>query len=95
MIPDRAEQAVAIVDAAAAADVPIVESPPTASDHRLVIYEDPSPLAGPGSSHEPSDHMLCTYQCRQMVHFSSLNHYHQFVVKKIILYFLLLILILY
>ncbi|KAK1552952.1 hypothetical protein Q3G72_026290 [Acer saccharum] len=64
-------------DAAAAANIPIVESPPTASDHRLVIYEDPSPLAGPGSSHEPSDHMLCTYQCRQMVKadfFDALNN---------------------
>ncbi|KAH9603871.1 hypothetical protein KSS87_013559 [Heliosperma pusillum] len=30
----------------------------------LVIYEDPSP----SSSHQqPSDHLLCTYQCRQMV----------------------------
>ncbi|KAL5789215.1 hypothetical protein ACOSQ2_004103 [Xanthoceras sorbifolium] len=48
-------------------NIPIVESPPTASDRRLVIYEDPSPLAGPDSSHGPSDHMLCTYQCRQMV----------------------------
>ncbi|TXG53619.1 hypothetical protein EZV62_018875 [Acer yangbiense] len=58
-------------DATAAANIPIVESPPTASDHRLVIYEDPSPLAGPCSSHEPSDHMLCTYQCRQMVKLKS------------------------
>ncbi|XP_058089997.1 mitotic spindle checkpoint protein MAD1 isoform X2 [Magnolia sinica] len=36
------------------------------SDRRLVIYEDPLPVA----SHDPtssSDHMLCTYQCRQMV----------------------------
>ncbi|KAK3182908.1 hypothetical protein Dsin_030194 [Dipteronia sinensis] len=64
-------------DAAAAANIPIVESPPTASDHRLVIYENPSPLAGPCSSHEPSDHMLCTYQCRQMVKadfFDALNN---------------------
>ncbi|KAK2661574.1 hypothetical protein Ddye_000148 [Dipteronia dyeriana] len=63
--------------AAAAANIPIVESPPTASDHRLVIYEDPSPFARPGSSHEPSDHMLCTYQCRQMVKsdfFDALNN---------------------
>uniref|UniRef100_A0A1D1YB05 Mitotic spindle assembly checkpoint protein MAD1 n=1 Tax=Anthurium amnicola TaxID=1678845 RepID=A0A1D1YB05_9ARAE len=33
------------------------------SDRRLVIYEDPLPVA----SLDPSDHMVCTYQCRQMV----------------------------
>lgn len=51
-----------------AASEPIIECPPTAggSDRRLVIYEDPSP-AGQESSHQPSDHLLCTYQCRQMV----------------------------
>ncbi|KAH9684505.1 mitotic spindle checkpoint protein MAD1 [Citrus sinensis] len=51
-----------------AAGEPIIECPPTAggSDRRLVIYEDPSP-AGRESSHQPSDHLLCTYQCRQMV----------------------------
>lgn len=51
-----------------AAGEPIIECPPTAggSDRRLVIYEDPSP-AGQDSSHQPSDHLLCTYQCRQMV----------------------------
>ncbi|CAK9326854.1 unnamed protein product [Citrullus colocynthis] len=42
-----------------------------ASDLPLVIYEDPLPLVPattqPGLSHEPSEHMLCTYQCRQMV----------------------------
>lgn len=42
------------------------ESPPVAEDGQLVIYEDP-PV--PESSLEPSvsEHMLCTYQCRQMV----------------------------
>ncbi|CAI0378539.1 unnamed protein product [Linum tenue] len=53
---------------------PIIESPPTGSDHhrQLAIYEDP-PSADPARrepSHEPSqqsEHMLCTYQCRQMV----------------------------
>lgn len=51
-----------------AAGEPIIECPPTAggSDRRLVIFEDPSP-AGQKSSHQPSDHLLCTYQCRQMV----------------------------
>ncbi|CAI0437654.1 unnamed protein product [Linum tenue] len=48
---------------------PIIESPPVGSDHRqLAIYEDPS-SAGP-ARREPSqqsEHMLCTYQCRQMV----------------------------
>ncbi|KAL2939454.1 Mitotic spindle checkpoint protein MAD1 [Bienertia sinuspersici] len=35
---------------------------------RLVIYEDPpSSSSLPQSSPIPSDHMLCTYQCRQMV----------------------------
>ncbi|KAA0054160.1 mitotic spindle checkpoint protein MAD1 [Cucumis melo var. makuwa] len=46
-------------------------SPAAASDLPLVIYEDPLPLVPattqPASSHLPSDHMLCTYQCRQMV----------------------------
>ncbi|KAI4296145.1 hypothetical protein L6164_036127 [Bauhinia variegata] len=42
------------------------ESPQAAAEGQLVIYEDP-PL--PESSQEPSasEHMLCTYQCRQMV----------------------------
>ncbi|OMO95515.1 Spindle assembly checkpoint component Mad1 [Corchorus capsularis] len=46
------------------------ESPSAAaaSEGRLVIYEDnPSPAPLPESSHQPSDHLLCTYQCRQMV----------------------------
>ncbi|XP_077231799.1 mitotic checkpoint family protein isoform X2 [Tasmannia lanceolata] len=34
------------------------------SDRRLVINEDPETLE---SSQDPSDQMLCTYQCRQMV----------------------------
>ncbi|KAA8545413.1 hypothetical protein F0562_020197 [Nyssa sinensis] len=34
------------------------------SDRRLVIYEDPTM---PESSHDHSEQMLCTYQCRQMV----------------------------
>lgn len=38
------------------------------SNRQLVIYEDVSPTVKPlNSSHEPSDHLLCTYQCRQMV----------------------------
>ena len=37
------------------------ESP--GSDRRLVIYEDPVPVSSSG----PSEPMLCTYQCRQMV----------------------------
>ncbi|XP_039060342.1 mitotic spindle checkpoint protein MAD1-like isoform X1 [Hibiscus syriacus] len=43
-------------------------SPLVASEGRLVIYED-NPLAAspPESPHQPSDHLLCTYQCRQMV----------------------------
>ncbi|XP_057976402.1 mitotic spindle checkpoint protein MAD1 [Malania oleifera] len=44
------------------ADSKAIESPN--SDRRLVIYEDP-PV--PASSHAPSEQMLCTYQCRQMV----------------------------
>ncbi|KDP42511.1 hypothetical protein JCGZ_00308 [Jatropha curcas] len=47
-----------------------IESSPVGSDRRLVIYEDPPVVVQqPESSHEPqpSDHMLCTYQCRQMV----------------------------
>ncbi|XP_039053624.1 mitotic spindle checkpoint protein MAD1-like isoform X2 [Hibiscus syriacus] len=43
-------------------------SPLVASEGRLVIYED-NPLAAPPpeSPNQPSDHLLCTYQCRQMV----------------------------
>ncbi|KAJ1400411.1 Spindle assembly checkpoint component Mad1 [Sesbania bispinosa] len=38
------------------------------ADRQLVIYEDP-PVPVPESSQDPSvsEHMLCTYQCRQMV----------------------------
>ncbi|KAL8172278.1 hypothetical protein V2J09_024082 [Rumex salicifolius] len=44
------------------------ESPPpgSSSDRHLVIYEDPAPPALDSSNH-PSEQMLCTYQCRQMV----------------------------
>ncbi|XWS16637.1 hypothetical protein CRYUN_Cryun34aG0108000 [Craigia yunnanensis] len=43
-------------------------SPVAASEGCLVIYEDNAPAAPPQeSSHHPSDHLLCTYQCRQMV----------------------------
>lgn len=49
------------------------ENPP-GSDGRLVIYEDPStPL--PESSHDPSEQMLCTYQCRQLVKSELLDNY--------------------
>ncbi|KAK8493116.1 hypothetical protein V6N13_104898 [Hibiscus sabdariffa] len=43
-------------------------SPLVAAEGPLIIYED-SPLVAPPpeSSHQPSDHLLCTYQCRQMV----------------------------
>ncbi|KAF5189518.1 mitotic spindle checkpoint protein MAD1 [Thalictrum thalictroides] len=36
---------------------------------RLVIYEDPDTPLHRGSTHNhpPSDQMICTYQCRQMV----------------------------
>ncbi|WOG82537.1 hypothetical protein DCAR_0101702 [Daucus carota subsp. sativus] len=44
------------------ADSTAPESPN--SDHRLIIFED---LPAPEPSHQPSQHMLCTYQCRQMV----------------------------
>ncbi|XP_021298345.1 mitotic spindle checkpoint protein MAD1 isoform X1 [Herrania umbratica] len=46
------------------------ESPSTvaASEGRLVIFEDNPPAAlPPESSQQASDHLLCTYQCRQMV----------------------------
>ncbi|GAB2283854.1 hypothetical protein Dimus_018340 [Dionaea muscipula] len=42
------------------------ESPP-GSDRCLVIYENPPVSLVPESSHHPSEQMLCTYQCRQMV----------------------------
>lgn len=44
------------------------------ADRQLVIYEDP-----PSSSQDPqtvSEHMLCTYQCRQMVGFLLSNFIH-------------------
>lgn len=70
-----------------AAGEPIIECPPTAggSDRRLIIYEDPSP-AGRESSHQPSDHLLCTYQCRQMV----LTHHHHYY-NLLFIYFILLV----
>lgn len=46
-------------------DVRATESPPA----QLVIYEDPPSAAvvPHESTHEHSEQMLCTYQCRQMV----------------------------
>ncbi|XP_042479121.1 mitotic spindle checkpoint protein MAD1-like isoform X2 [Macadamia integrifolia] len=41
------------------------ETPVAASNRPLVIYEDPVPESSHG--HDPSEQMLCTYQCRQMV----------------------------
>lgn len=57
--PPKRPRANADADADADADAAEV-------DRQLVIYEDP-----PESSQEPSvsEHMLCTYQCRQMVSF--------------------------
>ncbi|KAK9669712.1 hypothetical protein RND81_13G149500 [Saponaria officinalis] len=51
--------------------------PPPSGCGGLVIYEDPSPSSLPTSSHqhEPSDAMLCTYQCRQMVKAEVLDNY--------------------
>ncbi|CAO2829863.1 unnamed protein product [Amaranthus hypochondriacus] len=43
-----------------------------ANDAPLVIYEDP-PLQS--SSPQPSDHLLCTYQCRQMVKAELLDNF--------------------
>lgn len=43
----------------------VEESSPVGSDRQLVIYEDP-----PAVHDQPSEHLLCTYQCRQMVFFS-------------------------
>ncbi|KAM7478704.1 hypothetical protein LguiA_026917 [Lonicera macranthoides] len=43
--------------------VPLDNSPN--SDRRLVIYED-RPVPPESSSPQPSEHLLCTYQCRQM-----------------------------
>ncbi|EEF34534.1 mitotic spindle checkpoint protein MAD1 [Ricinus communis] len=55
-------------------DVKAIETSPVGSDRRqpLIIYEDPAVIVQhPDDSshepHQPSDHMLCTYQCRQMV----------------------------
>lgn len=41
---------------------------------RLVIYEDPTPSL-PETSPHPSDHLLCTYQCRQMVKAELLDNF--------------------
>ena len=49
---------------------PIVHESPSAvaaSEGRLVIYEDTPAAPPPESPRQPSDHLLCTYQCRQMV----------------------------
>ncbi|XVF75090.1 hypothetical protein PTKIN_Ptkin13bG0160300 [Pterospermum kingtungense] len=49
---------------------PIVHESPSAaaaSEGRLVIYEDTPAVPPPESPHQPSEHLLCTYQCRQMV----------------------------
>ncbi|KAF8016110.1 hypothetical protein BT93_H1596 [Corymbia citriodora subsp. variegata] len=43
-------------------------SPPVGSDRQLVIYEDlPDGDPHPDQPSSSSDHLLCTYQCRQMV----------------------------
>ncbi|KAK6915841.1 Spindle assembly checkpoint component Mad1 [Dillenia turbinata] len=47
------------------AEPEVGETPKSDHGHQLVIYEDP-PRPLPETSHQPSDHMLCTYQCRQM-----------------------------
>lgn len=42
------------------------------ADHQLVIYEDPPeslPVVSEPQEPSVSEHMLCTYQCRQMVRF--------------------------
>ncbi|XP_030539237.1 mitotic spindle checkpoint protein MAD1 [Rhodamnia argentea] len=41
-------------------------SPPVGSGRQLVIYEEP-PDVDPDHPSSSSDHLLCTYQCRQMV----------------------------
>ncbi|XWS11565.1 hypothetical protein CRYUN_Cryun37aG0008900 [Craigia yunnanensis] len=49
---------------------PIVYGSPSAvaaSEGRLIIYEGTPVAPPPESPHQPSDHLLCTYQCRQMV----------------------------
>lgn len=43
----------------------VEESSPVGSDRQLVIYEDP-----PAVQDQQSEHLLCTYQCRQMVLFA-------------------------
>ncbi|XP_043722124.1 mitotic spindle checkpoint protein MAD1 isoform X2 [Telopea speciosissima] len=48
-----------------AAAIVAYETPAAASNRPLVIYEDPVPESSHG--HDPSEQMLCTYQCRQMV----------------------------
>ncbi|KAJ4952126.1 hypothetical protein NE237_028958 [Protea cynaroides] len=48
-----------------AATIVAYETPAATSNRALVIYEDPVPESSHG--HGPSEQMLCTYQCRQMV----------------------------
>ncbi|KAK6945547.1 Spindle assembly checkpoint component Mad1, partial [Dillenia turbinata] len=48
------------------AEPEVGETPKSDHGQQLVIYEDP-PCPLPETSHQPSEHMLCTYQCRQMV----------------------------
>ncbi|KMT07895.1 hypothetical protein BVRB_6g145910 [Beta vulgaris subsp. vulgaris] len=55
---------------------PPPKKPRPDSPGRLVIYEDPpSSSSLPQSSPHPSDHLLCTYQCRQMVKAELLDNY--------------------
>ena len=55
------------LDPELAAAVAVATGRTPVSDRRLVLYDRPMslvPASGPG---EPSDDMVCTYHCRQMV----------------------------
>jgi hypothetical protein len=52
-------------DLAAAVAVATGRTP--VSDRRLVLYDRPAGLVAASGTGEPSDDMVCTYHCRQMV----------------------------
>ncbi|KAL6840159.1 hypothetical protein ACP4OV_029969 [Aristida adscensionis] len=69
--PQRKRRAGAVADADI--DLAVAESVGGAtgrspiSDRRLVLYDRPTALVPAGAPGEPSDDMVCTYHCRQMV----------------------------
>ncbi|XP_048565350.1 mitotic spindle checkpoint protein MAD1 isoform X2 [Triticum urartu] len=64
-VPDADPDANLDLDLAAAVAVATGRTP--VSDRRLVPYDRPTALVSASGAEEPSDDMVCTYHCRQMV----------------------------